>query len=99
MLEHVGSYELAEWMAYERAFGPINNEWRDNATSAIYSQLQLMTKLLGQGFFGDENPIKEDEMPELPMPKQVYVAEDDELPDETDEDEDDFDFEDEEDEE
>lgn len=41
MLRHVDSDELAEWMAYERAFGPLGDEWTASALIGIYEQLQI----------------------------------------------------------
>lgn len=34
------SLELAEWMAYEKAFGPIDDEWRDNTLAEVHELLQ-----------------------------------------------------------
>lgn len=50
MLTCIDSYELTEWMAFERAFGPIGNEWRDHALGAIHQQL-----VIGNGMFGEVN--------------------------------------------
>jgi hypothetical protein len=48
MLNHIDSYELTEWMAFERAFGPMGTEWRDYALGAIYQQLQMANGMFGQ---------------------------------------------------
>lgn len=77
MLEHVDSYEIGEWMAYERAFGPINSDWRDLALVAIHNQLAILNKMTGAAHFGENNPIK-DEMPPLPKPSEMYLKPDEE---------------------
>lgn len=34
------SREMSEWMAYEKAFGPIDDEWRDSTLAEIHELLQ-----------------------------------------------------------
>lgn len=45
MLRHVDSLELSEWMAYERAHGPLDDKWTAAALIAIYEQLQLANRI------------------------------------------------------
>lgn len=45
MLRHVDSDEIGEWIAYERAFGPLDSKWQDGALIAIYEQLQLANRI------------------------------------------------------
>lgn len=45
MLRHVDSLELSEWMAYERANGPLDGKWTASALIAIYEQLQLANRI------------------------------------------------------
>jgi hypothetical protein len=45
MLRHIDSFELAEWEAYERANGPLDNKWTALALNAIYEQLQLANRI------------------------------------------------------
>lgn len=76
MLAHIDSYELTEWMAFERAFGPIGNEWRDYALGAIHQQLVVGNGMFGQVNF-EENPIQD--MPDLvPPPDWLRPVEDEE---------------------
>jgi hypothetical protein len=75
MLECVDSYEISEWMAYERAFGPLTGEYRDRALSAIYDQLLLANRMFGAVNFED-NPVPED-MPRLPHVDEVYRLKED----------------------
>lgn len=75
MLEHVDSYEIGEWMAYERAFGPIGSDWSDAALMAIHSQLAVLNKMTGAAHFGENNPVQGD-MPMLPKPSEFYLKSD-----------------------
>lgn len=36
MLSRIGSDELAEWMAYEQAFGPLDDAWRDDMFARLH---------------------------------------------------------------
>jgi hypothetical protein len=59
MLRHVDSDELSEWMAYERAFGPLGNEWTASALIAIYAQLQNAVGILAVSGGADADDIEE----------------------------------------
>lgn len=48
------SYEYSQWMAFERANGPINGEWSAEALSNLHEQLQSIAYLLGQAHFTDK---------------------------------------------
>lgn len=48
------SREYSQWMAFERAHGPIGNEWSDEALAAIQEQLQQLSYLLSQAKFTDK---------------------------------------------
>lgn len=56
MLECIDSYELAEWMAFERAFHPIGPDYRDEALAQIHDQLVLLNKMYGEQF--EDNPAE-----------------------------------------
>lgn len=42
-------------MAFERAHGPINGEWSQEALATVLDQLQTIAYLLGQAHFTDKN--------------------------------------------
>lgn len=48
------SVEYSQWMAFERAQGPINGEWDQEALANIQEQLQSIAYLLGQAHFTDK---------------------------------------------
>ena len=48
------SIEYSQWMAFERAHGPINGEWSAEALASIQEQLQQISYLLGQAHFTDK---------------------------------------------
>lgn len=39
------SWELSEWMAYEKAYGPIDDDWRDNTLGEVHELLQGLVHL------------------------------------------------------
>ena len=41
------SLELAEWNAYERAYGPIDDDWRDENSAQIHELLQSLLYAFG----------------------------------------------------
>lgn len=41
LLVRIDSRELAEWQAFERAFGPIDDAWRDRMLIELTYQVQL----------------------------------------------------------
>lgn len=44
------SRELAEWNAYERFYGPIDDDWRDENSAQIHELLQqLLSAFSGEG--------------------------------------------------
>lgn len=54
----MSSYELSQWMAFERAHGPIGSEWSDEALAAVQEQLQQLSYLLSQAKFTDKTHRK-----------------------------------------
>lgn len=48
------SMEYSQWMAFERAHGPINGEWDQEALANIMEQLHTIAYLLGQAHFTDK---------------------------------------------
>lgn len=57
MLRHIDSDELGEWMAYERAYGPLDTKWSDGALIAIYEQLQLGNRISAARVLEDPDDI------------------------------------------
>lgn len=54
LLTKIDSREISEWMAYERAFGPVGDMYLYATLGSIQEQLQLVAYL--QGGMYDENP-------------------------------------------
>lgn len=75
LLAVVPAYELTEWEAYERAFGPIGRHYSDEALATIADTLSILLRLYGEQF--EDNPIPEPR--KYPRPHEWYsqVEEDD----------------------
>jgi hypothetical protein len=54
MLHSMDSYEYSQWIAFERAHGPIFGEWDAEALANIQEQLQQISFLLSQAHFTDK---------------------------------------------
>lgn len=67
MIASMSSRELAEWIAYERATGPLGPQWRDEAAAALHEQLQVLCAISAEDY--DRNPY--------PRPHETYIPEDD----------------------
>lgn len=52
------SYELAEWKAYERFAGPLDDMWRDEVLAGLHEQLQQLNYLFSQANFTDKSHKK-----------------------------------------
>lgn len=48
------SVEYSQWIAFERAHGPIRDEWDQEALSNVVEQLATIAYLLGQAHFTDK---------------------------------------------
>lgn len=57
MLERLDSRELSEWKAFERAFGPVGNEYRDEALASIQETSYFHAYVSGAQY--EENPVPE----------------------------------------
>lgn len=57
------SRDIAEFMAYERFAGPIDESYERDVLAGIHEQLQYMNRLLGAAHFTDRknpnNPVPE----------------------------------------
>jgi hypothetical protein len=58
MLNSMDSMEYSQWLAYERAHGPINGEWDREATAILVEKLHTIAYLLGQAHFTDKTHKK-----------------------------------------
>jgi hypothetical protein len=52
------SVEFSQWMAFERAHGPLLREWDQEALSNCIEQLHSIAYLLGQAHFTDKTHKK-----------------------------------------
>lgn len=64
LLRKIPSYELTQWKAYERAFGPLGNFYAADVWAGIHEQLQRIAALLTEG--GKATVER------LPRPMEVY---------------------------
>jgi hypothetical protein len=64
MLARIPSYELTEWKAYERAFGPLGQFYETDVMAAMHEQLQHIAALLTQDGKGSVEHI--------PRPMEVW---------------------------
>lgn len=69
MLQVIDSHELAEWMAYEKATGPIDSRWRDVALMAICEQLRTANNLTMVKAIGEDADVDERR---LPKPEEFF---------------------------
>lgn len=58
MLHSMDSVEYSQWIAYERAHGPLDGSWDAEATASIQEQLQQLSYLLSQAKFTDKTHRK-----------------------------------------
>ena len=76
VLARVNSTDLAEWVAFERAHGPIDNTYERIMLNDIQHQLQIANYLAGANFVnedeGIENPV--DHPTRLPLPWETDKA-------------------------
>ena len=83
MLHSMDSYEYAQWMAFERAYGPIGGEWGEEALAVAIEQLWQVSYLLGQAHFTDKThrkgPVPKPERYPRPYeaPREALVSDDD----------------------
>lgn len=54
LLRSMDSMEYSQWMAFERANGPIGGEWEAEVQAGIHELLQQISYLLGQAHFTDK---------------------------------------------
>lgn len=76
-LARISSWELSEWEAYEREYGPINDRWRDDILALVHEQLQQLNRLTGAAHFtgkGHRNPVPEPR--KVPRPWRIHDDDD-----------------------
>lgn len=83
LLSRISSYELSEWMAYEKAAGPLGRQYSDDMLANIHEILQSLLRLTGAQW-GDDNPVP----PPLRLKRPLEIFLPDDEDDEEDEDED-----------
>jgi len=77
VLARISSEDLAEWIAFERAHGPIDATYERVMLNSIEFQLQTLNHLMGGAYFTNpddgENPIAEPK--QLPLPWDMATKE------------------------
>lgn len=68
LLSRTTSYELAEWQAFERAYGPLGREYISDALASIHEQLQILNRMTGEQF--EDNPAAEPS--KWPRPNDIF---------------------------
>lgn len=75
MLARLSSSEISMWRAYERAFGPLDNRYRDDTLAAMHEMLQAQRHFMGEVWAeSGKNPIPEPK--QLPRPDELYTRSD-----------------------
>lgn len=54
MLNSMDSMEYSQWMAFERAHGPLRGEWEQEAMANMMEQLHTIAYLISQAKFTDK---------------------------------------------
>jgi hypothetical protein len=89
-LAHISSWELSEWEAYEREYGPVNNLFQSEVLAQIHELIQQLNRITGAAHFTNKthrkNPVPEPK--KVPRPWIHEEQEDPEDPDREDEDDD-----------
>lgn len=57
LLNKVSSYELSQWMAFEKVNGPLGQQYSDDMSANIHEQLQAIQFILGRMSAGEESPV------------------------------------------
>lgn len=73
MLARMTSRQLSEWMAFEKADGPIGGQYEQEVLASIHEQLQAIAHLLGAAHFTDK------EHPDNPVPEPIRYPRPDEV--------------------
>lgn len=77
LLDTISAHELAEWQAFERVNGPIDNLWRDAALAQLVENTHDLMYLTSQAHFTDKThtagPIEKRDKP-YPRPYEVWAS-------------------------
>lgn len=84
----MSSLELTEWMAFERACGPLGGYYDSDLLAGIHEKLQDILLLTGAQF--EENPAPQPQR--IKRPNELYLPEEQEEEDEEDEEQSLFEF-------
>lgn len=57
LLTRVSSYELTQWMAFERVNGPLGRQYSEDMLANIHEQLQAIQFILGRMSAGEDSPV------------------------------------------
>lgn len=55
LMHTMDSYEFTQWVAFEQVYGPIGDEWQQEAIASIHEQLQRLTYVQSQAHFTDKH--------------------------------------------
>ena len=78
MLSRISSAEIAQWQAYEKAFGPIGHQYSDDLLASIHEQLQVIAKLSGAALVSDSNDNPVPNPRHTPRPPELFRPPEDE---------------------
>lgn len=68
MLDRISAKEVSEWMAYEKATGPLGHQYSDDLLAHIHEQLQNLSYITGAQY--EDNPAG---LPKrIPRPYQIH---------------------------
>lgn len=71
MLDRLSSYEIAEWQAFEKAFGPLGNDYEKETLATIVDLLNVLIYTNGKIAYGDKNPVPEPK--KYPRPHEAFL--------------------------
>lgn len=80
LLERIDSRELAEWAAYERVAGPVNDAYLAEVLAALHEQVQTLNRMTGAAHFTDKKHTKNPapEPRHYPRPHELYESSEEE---------------------
>lgn len=70
-MTEAGSYELAQWRAFEKRNGPLGSVYSDDMLANIHEQLQAVQFILGRMSAGDESPVPQPH--KVRRPNEVFT--------------------------
>lgn len=78
LLARIDSRELAEWAAYERYAGPVDDSYLAGALAALHEQIQTLNRMTGAAHFTDKKHTKNPapEPKHYPRPHELHKRDD-----------------------